>query len=298
MAGALVVGLLSVERDRTLVLEILICVVVGRRELGAVLGVAVALAHICDVVVAGLVALIETGPQQEGGGERGDEADMGHGHLLRVGGVTRARCRGVPMNRADPEGRTAPAVLIVTGADTPLGGAVVEEARGAGLPVLACGADHGALMAIAGEAVVALTLRGVEPDQHRVLLAVAEDRFGGVSGVVHAEGFGGVPGSAASLGSRLDSIRALCSALPPTTPQVLVLEESGRRGDPDAPLRAAAAAAIAAWSRSLAPAPRIVWVPVDASAVAWAAPLLRAVRPVGLRGRVADSARRLVRRRG
>jgi NAD(P)-dependent dehydrogenase (short-subunit alcohol dehydrogenase family) len=202
------------------------------------------------------------------------------------------------MAGADPERRASPAVLVVTGADSALGAAVVEEARRVELPVLACGADHAALTALAGEGVVALTLSGADPEQIRVLLAVAEDRFGGVHGVVHAAGHGGVPDAPSGVGERLAAVRALCAALPDSTPQVLVLEESGRRGDPDSPLRAAAAGAIAAWARSISPAPRIVWVPAAAAPAAWAEPLLRAVRPAGLRGRVADSARRLVRRRG
>jgi hypothetical protein len=194
--------------------------------------------------------------------------------------------------------RAPPAVLVVSGADTPLGAALVAEARRLSLPVLACGADQAALAALADPGVVALTLDGAGAAQVRGIRAVAEDRFGGVHGVVHAAGHGATPATEAELGGRLAGVRALVEALPPETPHVLVVEESGRRGDPEAPLRAAAAAALAGWARSRSPAPRVAWVPAGADPAAWAGPLLRAVRPVGLRGRVADQARRLVRRRG
>ncbi|MEC8424045.1 MAG: hypothetical protein VX000_09720, partial [Myxococcota bacterium] len=142
--------------------------------------------------------------------------------------------------------------LIVTGADAPLGAAVVAAACQTGRSVIACGSDHVALGEVASRDVVSLTLASSDPDQLRVVLAVAIDRFGGVAGVVHAEGHGHAPRTAGEVGGRLVGVQALVDALPPSTPHVIAVEESGRSSDPVAPLRAAAAAALSAWARSAA----------------------------------------------
>ncbi len=173
----------------------------------------------------------------------------------------------------------APPCVLVTGADTALGSAVVAAASG---PVLAGGADHAALARLASDAVVPLTLGRATAAELRVVAAVAADRFGGVGGVVHLAGFGGSPDAPADLGARVGHAAATHAALPDVR-HVIVVEEGGR-GDPAAPLRAAAAAALEAWARSVRA--EVVVVPAGAHPPAWADVVLGALTPaVGARVR-------------
>lgn len=195
-------------------------------------------------------------------------------------------------------GRLTEPVLVVSGADSPLGEGVVQAARARGIRVLACGSDQSHLGSLAGEGVLPLTLRGAESSQVRVLAAVVEDRFPRLLGVIHVEGLERSPETPHQVGDRIASVRAIHAVLPSETVHVLAIEEAGRRGDPDRPLLGASAAALASWARSMTPAMRVVWVPGGGEPMAWADLLVRALQPQDLRDRVVDRARRLVGRRG
>lgn len=189
-------------------------------------------------------------------------------------------------------------MVVVTGADTPLGAAVVGAAHARGLEVVACGGDQTALAGLARRGVLSLTLTGADRAQVRVLGAVLEDRYGGVLGVIHLDGHGRVPDTPASIGARVAAVAQVHAGLPAHVAHAVAVEESGRRGDPAEPLLAASGAALAGWATSVGPLARVVWVPSSAAPDAWARPLLRAVAPDDLRGRVAERARRFVRLRG
>ena len=100
-------------------------------------------------------------------------------------------------------------VWVVMGADSALGWAVVREAVGRGLTVLACGADQTKLSELDASGVVSLTVSSIDPHSVRLLVDVASDRFGAIHGIIHVDNVAASDGQSRIAESILRRVRLL-----------------------------------------------------------------------------------------